>query len=115
MRAKRFLKIDEKTVLKTECKKFPKLFRVNMKRGITPKIHEVSCYVPKFLEKWGTIGMFREDDTEEQHHLMHGILDNMVSIRSGGQRMSLALKRRMIFRKANKIVPKKRNMNLKKK
>ena len=78
------------------------------KDNITPKIQEVIFYVPFFVEKWGTVGILREEDTEEQHHLLNAILLSMANVKDKSKRLSLALKRRQVFRSSEKVKPTRR-------
>ena len=113
MMAKRFLTDVEKSLLINSCKSLGVLFPKHFNQNITPKLQEVIFYVPAFVEKWGTVGILREEDTEEQHHLLNAILLSLVSVKSKPKRLSLALKRRQIFRSGEKAKPKSRQFRCK--
>ena len=49
--------------------------------------------VPQFAEKWRTLGIFREEDTEKLHAQMNAIMRDINCVQNSLSRLKLGIKR----------------------
>ena len=62
-------------------------------------------HLPKFLKKFGSVGIFSEEDCEKLHCEFNSILRPIYSIRDKGKKLKLGLKRMELKRKGDSYYP----------
>ena len=74
---------------------------------------DVIYVVPKFAEKFKTIGKLREEDIEQVHQTINPIMRDLCSVRCHESRMRLGMQRAHLVRKSDKDFAKPRPRKLK--
>lgn len=101
--AKRFLsdKEIENIIFMCEefCKKYPVLFP---DKNIKAKMHFYSLDVPNFIKTHKTLGLLSEEEGESLHAAFNMENRQLYSVRNGGHRMFLGLKRHTLRSKCDK-------------
>ena len=89
MKAKRELKEAEINLLEQGCHKLGELVpRVLKGSTITPKLHELVFYVPKFAREWRMVGGMREEGVERSHPECNGMERVLKCVRKEEERLA---------------------------
>ena len=86
------------------CQKFGEIVPL-IKKSITLKADDIIYHLPEFLNRFRTVGMFSEEDTETLHKELNAILRPIFSVRDKSKRLKLGLKRLELKRKSNSNYP----------
>ena len=105
----RLLTQEEITTLTNSCSKFGEIFpSLFPQANVTRKIHELVFSVPRFAQRFKTIGMLSEEEGESLHAAVNMEHRQLVAVRNSSDRMSLIIKRQELRSNATKSLLKRK-------
>ena len=97
----------EKHDLKRDCRELEIIWPKVFKKSIPSKLDDLITVVPKFGEKFHTIGGLREEDIERLHNETNQLMRVLCCVRDEGHRMKMAMERIEMKRATPTSVPRK--------
>ena len=94
MARRHLLSKNKKVTLKFLCYNFGALFPVYFPTNtLTRKTHELVFHVPRFVDEYGTVGLFSEEEEESLHHLINMEAAQLSCVRNDSERLRLIVER----------------------